>query len=209
MKKILAFLLSAMLFLGLASCGKTDGPVFENKIPDQIAFTYGFDSLGYESSDVYFCQIIGNDVFVYEDLGENIYGRFFEYKNGECNFYYRNYTSDNVWLRDTELENSFEVNDTTPALHVYVGPGYAFSAVYLQELKLRGTGFVLGVECDMYGIDDEAYFYDPDANMILKFTDPDMPFHYEVLDRSYSVGSFLDSPISPSAAVDFKAVFGK
>lgn len=209
MKRLFAFVLSALCLMSLAACGRNKDTVFKNEIPNRIAFTFAFDEYGYESDEIYFCQIIGNDLFVYEDFGENIYGRFFEYKNGEYNFYYRNYTGDNVWLRDTELEKAFKVSDIEAALNVYVGPGYALNVEILQGMNLKGEGYVVDAVCDLYGYDDESYYYDADTNMILKYVDPDMDFYYEVFDRSYGVIEFLDSPMDPSSSVDFRAVFGK
>lgn len=209
MKKILALILSLLCVFGLASCGSgNEEPAFETKIPEKIAFSFAFDAFGYESEDIYLCQIIGNSLFVYEQLGtENAYGRFFECKDGACKFYFRNYNGTAGWTLTNEYDD-YHVTDIKSAIFVFNGVSYALNVGALQGAELRGSGEVCGIECDLYGIGDQAYWYDAKDHLILQNIVGES-FHYEVVEFTTDFGGFADSPAQPSEGVNIRAVFGK
>lgn len=207
MKKICLVIVCLLLAVALVGC-KPSGQTqkYKDTTPQQISFSFKL------SGDQYFCQIIGNDIYVYEDLGENFFGRFFEYNDGNYKFYYRTYTDERGWVDVSRDYADYTVSGRDSVLKIFNGIGYAFDVEALNNelYTLKGSRTICGIECDMFGDGSIAYCYDKKDNMILQILDPDSHFYFEVLNMTTAPGEFLDSPSHPIAGkINPDSVFGK
>lgn len=206
MKKLIFALAALLCITAFVGCAKEETQTFEEKIPERIAFSYTV------AGDEYFCQIIGSSVFVYEDYGENTYGRFCEYKDGKFSFYTRSYNDDKGWVANDDFYKDYDITGFGYVLRLFTTPSYAFNVAPLSgNAKVTGTNTIAGVECDIYapeGYDGTTYAYDKTHNMVLEINTPDA-FYFSVTAISTGVKDFLDSPDAPTdfTSADYKAVF--
>lgn len=170
-------------------------------IPEKISFSCYHGVLNEDYPEYEHTEIIGNDALFYRQNRDGERAFFYKWDGSHYQAYYRDYADEGGWeKKDLPINSAIVGKNETPiqmCLSFNAGGIDPFQLSNLYNTRMTGYDSVLGLLCSIYETNEGyRYFLNEENSLILKIESKDA-YRFEIIDFSYAIEGFLDSPDDP------------